>query len=175
VASADDGFHSGAGGRDCDWIVQDFVYTGPHPISYRVACLFGEPLWGWSVEAAPSRRPLRERDAFTGGADVGGVSIVSSGKGCSFRPFADPSVFALAARAHAALPDVPLVGVDILRDADSGELCVIELNAIGLTWRLTSPVGRRIQAEFGFDLDAVFDVRRHAASRLADRVRAHAA
>ena len=25
-------------GDDCNWIVQEFVYTGPHPVSYRVTC-----------------------------------------------------------------------------------------------------------------------------------------
>jgi hypothetical protein len=158
-------------GEDCDWIVQEFVYTGPHPVSYRVASLFGEPLWALRQEADTSRRPLRHRCEF----DQGGISIVSSGRGCVFTPVDDPELFAVARRAHGALADVPLVGVDILRDAETGKLFVIELNAIGLTWHLTSPIGRRVQEQFGFDLDTRFDVRRRAAKVLADRVRAHAA
>jgi len=159
----------------CDWIVQEFVYTGVHPVSYRVASLFGEPLWSWRVQADSGRRPLRHRFDFAGAADGGGMSIVSSGKGCVFSPIHDPTLSGLARTAHQAFPDIPLIGVDILRDADTGRLYVIEVNAIGWTWHLSSPVGRNIQQQFGFDLDAAFQVRRRAARVLADQVRSRAA
>lgn len=160
----------GCNGEQCDWIVQDFVYTGPYPVSYRVATLFGKPIWGLSIHADPTRRPLAQRYDF----DAGGISIVSSGKGCSFSLMDDPEILALARQAHAAFPDVPLIGVDVLRDADTGRLCVLEVNAVGLTWHLTSPIGRKVQREFGFDLDSQFNARRTAAQVLIEQVRAHA-
>lgn len=163
-----------AGRAECDWIVQEFVYSGPHPVSYRVASLFGEPLWSWKVEADPARRALENRHDFRGGEDGGGMSIVSSGRGCRFSLVRDEEVWALARLAHRAFPDIGLIGVDILRDADTGQLFVIEVNAIGLTWHLSSSVGRRIQQDFGFDLDAHFDARRRAARILADEVRRRA-
>ncbi len=98
---------------DCDWVVQEFVYTGPHPESYRVATLFGEPIWSWKVQADPARRALASRYDFHAGESGGGMSIVSSGKGCVFAPSHDEEILALARRVHRALPEVPLLGVAV--------------------------------------------------------------
>jgi hypothetical protein len=163
------------GGPGCPWIVQDFIYPGPYPVSHRVASLFGEPIWGWTTQASTDRRPLKHRYDFHDGEGGGGMSIVSSGKGCRFAPLEDREVMEVARLAHQAMSSVPLIGVDVIRDAETNELFVIEVNAIGLTWHLTSPVGRRIQDEFGFDLDRCFDARRTAARVLAEQVRRHAA
>ena len=160
-------------GRDCDWVVQEFVYTGQHPVSYRVTSLFGEPIWSWQIQADIRRRPLRHRFDFTGDHG-GGMSIVSSGKGCVFSLVDDPDLAELARAAHRVFPDIPLIGVDIVRDADTGRLFVIEANALGWTWHLSSPTGRAIQQQFGFDLDASFAVRRRAARILAEQVRQRA-
>ena len=42
-----------------NWLVQEFIYTGQQPVSYRVTTLFGEPLWAWQIQADTARRPLR--------------------------------------------------------------------------------------------------------------------
>jgi len=169
------GMKNQAGGDQ--WIVQDFVYTGPYPVSYRVTTLFGEPLWAWKSEASHAREGLCHREDF----GRGGVSIVSSGrgsangKGCTFSVFDPPAeMLALAGRAHQAFPDLPLLGVDILADVDTGRLFVIEVNSVGFTWHLTSPIGLEIQRTFGFDLDQHFNVRERAARILATRVRQRA-
>jgi hypothetical protein len=149
-------------------LAQEFVYTGPWPHSYRVATLFAQTLWSLRIEASHARAPLCSR------SDFHGQSIVSSGQGCSLAPWNDSAVIALAERASAALPHVPLLGVDILRDADTGELFVIELNSLGYSWPFSSAAGRRAQAEFGFDLSAQFDGRRKAARLLARACAEHA-
>jgi hypothetical protein len=161
-------------GPTCHWIVQEFIYTGPHPTSYRVTSLFGEPIWSWKVQADTRRRPLRHRFDFGGAPDGGGMSIVSSGKGCVFSIERDPEVWELARATHRAFPDIPLIGVDIVRDSDTGQLFVIEANTIGWTWHLSSPIGRAIQQQFGFDLDTSFQVRHRTASILAGQVRMRA-
>lgn len=51
---------------------------------------------------------------FKGDEHGGGMSIVSSGKGCSFTLHQDKEVIGLAERAHSALPNIPLLGVDII-------------------------------------------------------------
>ena len=158
----------------CDWIVQEFIYTGPWPVSYRVTTLFGEPLWAWRVVADRSRRRLEHRYDFRRGETGGGMSAVSSGKGCVFSLSDDPEILALARRAHQAFPEVPLLGVDVLRDVDTGRLCVIEVNTVGFTWHFSSPVGIKIQRDFGFDLERQFDGRRKAAGILAEQVRRYA-
>jgi hypothetical protein len=150
-------------------IVQEFVYTGPWPWSYSVATLFGTVLWAIRVEASHERAPLPNRTAFSG------QSIVSSGRGCTFELADDPDVLALAERAHTAFPSVPVLNSDIVRDADTGVLSVVEVNSLGYTWHFSSPTGLRFQREFGFDLDAQFGGRRKAARILADACVTHAA
>ncbi|HEX2063605.1 MAG TPA: hypothetical protein VHE80_04200, partial [Acidimicrobiales bacterium] len=110
-------------GREPDWIVQEFVYTGTRPVSYRVATLFGEPIWAWAVSAAERLPELHHRYGF----GAGGMSIVASGKGCVFRLIDDPDILALASAAHQAFPAIPLLGVDVLRDLETGRLYVIEV------------------------------------------------
>jgi hypothetical protein len=156
------------GGHFNPRIVQEFVYTGPWPQSYRVATLFGTAIFGLRIEASHTRAPLSDPRSFHG------QSVVSSGRGCSMALSADPDVIALAERAHAAFPLVPLLGVDILRGADTGRLFVLELNSIGYTWHFSSPSGLKLQAEFGLDLNAQLDGRRRAAAILARACQAHA-
>lgn len=143
-------------------LAQQFVFTGHWPHSFRVSTLFGSTLWSMRIEASHERQPLLER------SDFHGQSIVSSGHGCSFSLSNDAAVIALAERASAALPQVPVLGIDILRDASTGELFVVELNSLGFSWHFSSPSGLEIQAQFGFDLSAQFDGRKKAARLLAE-------
>ena len=154
-------------------LVQEFIYTGPWPKSYRVVTLFGEVLLCLELEAAHERQPLPGRYAFRSVGNA--VSIVSSGRGCTFTLADDAGVLALAARAHRAFPTIPLLGIDIVRDHDTGALYVLEANSLGYTWLFSSTSGRRLQTEFGLDLEAQFDGRRRAARALAAATRRHAA
>lgn len=142
-------------------VAQEFVYTGPWPRSHRVATLFGTAIFAFRVEADHARQPLLHRSSFQG------QSVVSSGQGCTFELFSDPEIERLAEQAHAAFPRVPLLGVDILRDVDSGQLFVAELNGIGYLWDFSSPTGIQLQRQFGFNLEAQFDGRRRSAAILA--------
>ena len=130
--------------RDCsDVVVQEFIYTGAWPASYRVTTLFGKVLWSWCAEADHGRRPLQGPDAFAGGPEIGGMSIVATGRGSRFALSDEPDVIALAEKAHGAFPDIPLLGIDILREQPSGKLYVIEVNSCGQTWHFSSPTGLR--------------------------------
>jgi hypothetical protein len=156
-------------------LIQQFIYTGPWPSSYRVTTLFGKALWSWKVEADRARRPLLGPDRFAEGATGGGMSIVSTGQGCRFSLNDESDVLQLAERAHAAFPDVPLLGIDIIREHSTGKLYVIEANSCGRTWHFNSPTGRAIQDQFGFELETQFDGIRKAAAILAEQTRRFAA
>ena len=156
-------------------MVQEFIYTGPWPVSYRVATLFGQALWSWRVAASRDRRALRGADVFADGPSGGGMSIVSTGAGCRFSLNYEQDVIALAEKAHAAFPDIPLIGVDIIREQPSGKLFLIEANACGQTWHFNGAKGRAIQSSFGFDLESQFDGLRKAAHVLIDQTRRRAA
>ncbi len=137
-------------------IIQDFVYTGPWPVSYRVTTWFGAPLFAWKVTASQTRRPLAERYAFRGGEDGGGVSICSSGAGCTFELCYEADVLELATRAHEAFSNFPILGVDIVRDAEHGRLYVLEANSCGHLWHFSSPTGLSIQRDNGINFAAQF-------------------
>ena len=158
------------GGVRAPLIVQDFIYTGMWPISYRVATFFGKVLWCVAIEAARSRAPMPLPSPVQPWRPTG-ISIVSSGVGCTFKLCNDREVLALAERAHRAFHELPLLGVDVVRSAIDGRLYVLEVNSLGYTWHFSSPTGRLVQERFGLDLEGQFDGRNRAAELLCDQTR----
>jgi hypothetical protein len=157
-------------------IVQEFFYTGLWPISYRVTTLFGRVLFAWKVTASRERRPLLGPDRFReGGADGGGITIVSSGAGCRIELTDDREILDLAVRAHAVFPDHPLLGFDILREEPTGRLVVIEANTCGQLWHFSSATGLSIQQDNRIDFRSQFDGLTVAAHALIDETRQRAA
>ena len=134
-------------------IAQRFVYTGRWPSNYRVVTLFGRALMCWRCEADHGYEPLDSRWDFKA---RGGITIVSNKRDSHYGLAFDRDVIALAEQAHAAFPDQPLLGTDIVRDADSGKLYVIECNPRGDAWLISSDMGRMIEAANGLDFKAQF-------------------
>ena len=156
-------------------IVQKFIYTGPWPVSYRVTTLFGKALFSWRVEADRSRRPLQGPDQWRGGAQGGGMSICSSGKACTFQLNNDREIIELAERAHAAFPQIAVLGVDIIREQPSGKLYVIEVNSTGGTWHFSSATGESIQRDAEINFESQFGGLRTAAQVLVEKTHQAAA
>jgi hypothetical protein len=154
------------GGR----IAQEFVYTGRWPVSYRVTTLFGEVLFCARIEANRERTPLEGRWEWHGD----GKSVVASGRDGSWTLSDDEEIMEHARTAARAFPDVGLLGVDLVRDTETGRCGVLEVNAGGHTWHFTSPVGREIQRENGIDFESQFDGLRLAARVLAEETRRRA-
>jgi hypothetical protein len=71
---------------------------------------------------------------------------------------------------HGAFPDIPMIGVDIVRDAQTGDLYVLEANALGHNWNFTDAFTR----DFGLDLAEQFDGARKAAYVLAEETQRRA-
>ena len=153
--------------RKAPMFAQKFVYTGRWPSNYRIVTLFGKTLMCWLCEADHGLPPLEERYAFGGG----GVTIVSNKKTSHYSLAFDEDVMALAERTHAAFPDQPLLGTDIIRDAETGELFVLETNPRGDTWYMSSATGRMIQDDNGVDFTSQFGALDIAAGVLIDRTR----
>jgi hypothetical protein len=160
---------------DSDLMVQEFIYTGPWPVCYRVNTFFGKTLAAWRVEADRGRRALKGPEAFAGGPGEGGISIASSGKGCTFELTDDPEILAMAEWAHVAFPEIPLLGVDVVREQPSGKLYVLEVNSCGRTWHFSSERGLSIQRTSGIDPKAQFGALRRAAAILVEQARRYAA
>lgn len=157
--------------RKAPLLVQRFVYTGRWPSNYRVVTLFGEPLLSWHCEASHDYWPLESRWDFKA---TGGITVVSNKRDSRYRLAADPDVLALAREAHRAFPEQPLLGTDIVRDADSGELWVIECNPRGDAWLISSDMGRMIERANGLDFAAQFGALEVAAQVLARETRLRA-
>ena len=153
------------------WIVQEFIYTGAWPVSHRVLSLCGTALYAFRAEGDRGKAPLRSATDFASG---GGRSIVASHIGCSFRFCDDPDVLELAERAHRAFEDIPLLGIDILRDAVSGKLYVVEVNSSGNVWTFSSERGLAVQERLGRPYESQFDAMARAARVLAEQTRRRA-
>ena len=135
------------------YLAQQFIYTGRWPVNYRVVTLFGRTLMSWRCEADHRFVPLESRWDFKA---RGGITVVSNKKDSRYTLAFDADVIALAEQAHAAFPDQPLLGTDIVRDADSGALHVIECNPRGDAWLISSAMGRMIERANGLDFAAQF-------------------
>lgn len=155
-------------------IVQAFIYTGPWPVSYRVSTLFGQALWSIRVEASHTRPPLSGPEAFDRVPGGKGLNIVSASKGCSIALSNEEDVIQLAERAHEAFPEIPVLGLDIVREHPTGQLYVLEVNPESGGWQFASEKGLRLQREFGFSLEQQFDGLKKAAKILAERTRKEA-
>jgi len=158
--------------RHAALLAQRFIYTGRWPNNYRVVTLYGRALMSWHCEAMHNYRPLESRYAFRGGAEGGGITIVSNKMGSRYRLSAENDVIALAERAHSAFSEQPLLGTDIVRDVETGELCVLETNPRGDAWLMSSDTGNSIQADNQIDFSHQFNALDIAADVLIDRTRA---
>jgi hypothetical protein len=151
-------------------LVQQFIYTGSWPTSYRVTTLFGRVLFAWRVEASRDRRPLAGPEAFRGGEQGGGISISSSGRESRFTLCYEKDVLDLGIQAHASFEDFPLLGTDIVRDATTGKLYVLEVNSCGSVWHFSSETGLSIQRDHELDFEKQFGGLHVAAEALVEQV-----
>jgi hypothetical protein len=161
-------------GTDCaseSLIVQEYVHTGPWPISYRVGTVFGEPIYALRVIADRSRPPIEGNPSSS--RAFAGRTIVASSKGCSMDCSVPEDVIELGKHVHRAFPMVPVLGIDIVRERGSGRLYVLEANVWGGIFHLTSPIYRRIRREFGIDLQTQFGGATAVARGIARRLEAH--
>ncbi len=163
-------FEEGHLGRDAPLIAQEFIFTGAMPVSYRVVTFMGRPVLAIRHEGR-LQRPLAGRFDFKA---TGGHNIVATAKGAKISLVFDSAILDLARKVHSAFPEVPVLGTDIIEDAETGRRYALECNPSGAVWLLSSGSGRRIQAEFGLDflaqfnaLDVVAEASAEAAERLA--------
>lgn len=157
--------------REGPMLIQRFVYTGPWPTSYRAVTLFGEVLLCYRQTSKGHGQPLRGRWAFR---DTGGINIASNTRDMVIELANDDDVIALAERAHRQVfPHCPLLGLDIVRDAETGDLSVLECHTQG-TWPFGSESGISLEASNNVDFESQFDAMGKAACILARETRRRA-
>jgi amino acid adenylation domain-containing protein len=152
-------------------IIQEFIYTGRRPVSYRVNTLFGQVLYSTRYEASADHPELAGPSDFRSPArQDAAVSIVANARGSRVEFNDDAEIIRFAELAHAAFPEIPLLGFDIVREVPSGKLYVLEANAIGYVWCFTSAHA----ANYGFSFEEQFDGVRKAAYVLAEKTQQYA-
>lgn len=142
-------------------LVQEFIETGPRAIVYRVTTLFGRVLESHRFEGgcgllSPTGKPY------------GGSHIVASSKGAMVTLNYDEQVIQFGERAHQAFPEIPVLGVDIVREIKTGKLYVLEVNSIGYVWHFTSQTGKGIEMQIDMLLKNQFDAIARSAYILAE-------
>ncbi|HKY95226.1 MAG TPA: hypothetical protein VJL84_07960 [Kiloniellales bacterium] len=144
-------------GRTGPMLVQRFVPTPDGPSYYRVMTCFGVPLLATYLYTAPSGAPprLQSRD--------GPPKVTLAYPPARLADEAD--ILDLARRVHATLPQVPTLGCDFLRDRDTGQLWISEVNKSNV-WQFSSPRGIRFQSRLGLDLYGQFGALDRAAEAM---------
>jgi hypothetical protein len=167
-------YPEGHPGRRSPMLVQRFIDTGENVTFCRVLTLFGEPLYALADRANAPRAKLTASD------DEIETMVIASQAIKDTSPYLiyEKRFLDLARAAHKVLPGAPLKGCDILQDAGTGELYLLEMNSGGNTWHFSSAEQaherRRIGAEFEIRRHMQFDAFRTAARVLVERTRAEA-
>ncbi len=157
-----------AAGTSSSMIIQELIHTGPHPVCYRVNTLFGRTLYCMRLETpAP---PAGQESLKNATSAENRFSIVANEVGSQMSPSHDEEIIRFGEVAAHAFPDIPLLGLDIIREVPSGKLYVLEANAIGYVWKFHS----NQVAQYGYSVEDQFDGVRKAAYILAEKTQQHA-
>lgn len=87
----------------------------------------------------------------------------------------DSEIIELASSVHAKLPHLPVMGIDIIREKDTGLLFVLEYNSGGGVWHLSSNHGLKHQHDFRLDYYRQFNALGTIADALIKATRSLAA
>ena len=118
------------------FLVQPYIdHEDGYPTEYRVLSMFGRALYCVRNRWGNKRQPLAEIAADPLGVIASNNNTVGGriGSICN-----DPEIIALGQRAHQAFPECPVIGVDIIRETQSGRLYVPEVNPHGAVWHTSS-------------------------------------
>jgi len=130
---------------DEKWIVQEFIYTGEHPTNYRATTLLGKTMWVTKSTNTHSGPPLTDPNQLTGQSPVGN-SAMGTTTLCQEQDVIEFADYI----AQTAYPDVPVLGIDIIRCALTNKLYCCETNPFGYTWHYSSPSGKAIERQNNF-------------------------
>ncbi|HYC17222.1 MAG TPA: hypothetical protein VEC94_08450 [Pseudolabrys sp.] len=141
-----------------------------YPTIYRVLTMFGRALYCVWNRWDKKRPPLAQI-----ADDPSGVIATNDNSMGQVRSLCnDPGIVALGERAHEAFPECPVLGVDIIRDVQSGRLYVLEVNPHGNVWHLSSPFAKKVDPEYVRARYAQFNALDRAADLLIQKTRSEA-
>jgi hypothetical protein len=118
--------------RKMAMLVQQWIDTGEKLTAYRCLTLFGAVLYGSRTQRTEARPPLDSPD------EVIEAMPAESDRGHNTRTH-DRTLMEFGSRMAEAFPRQPILGCDLLREAGSGKLYALEVNAGGNVWHFSSP------------------------------------
>lgn len=142
-----------------------------YPTEYRVLTLFGKVLYAARNSWGAPRGPIEDI------ADDPKGIIASNDKHVDRvrSVWNETEIIDVGERAHAAFPECPVLGVDIVRNAETRQLFVMEVNPAGDTWHLSSLMAKNFyKAQHVKNLYAQFGALDRVAQLLIEKTRAEA-
>lgn len=169
AAACKDIVRSRFGENNLDLIAQKAINTGPKPTSYRVFSVLGEVIY--CVKYQSQTIDVEQSISAENFAPIAANSIHDR----FMELVNDQEVIELGERTHRQFPMMPVFGLDIIRDADTQALYILELNSGGWTWHLSSNFGNRFRRQFKLDYYGQFNALEKITKALARFTVAHAA
>jgi hypothetical protein len=114
-------------------LLQEFVPTGPHATSYRVGTFLGRIIHMMKKSTTAKMPDLS--GMFVEGASIDSNYDSASG---ARELMTDDEIMALALKIANIFPGLPLLGIDIIKHVETGELFALEINGGGNTWQFSS-------------------------------------
>ena len=140
-------------------LLQQFIDSGQFPQKYRALTLCGEVLYISKDTCGTQRPSLNATDD-----EIESGIFHANGANIEYGQY--PEIYEFAQKMASAFPAIPLLGCDIIADAQTGELHALEVNAGGNVWHFSSKmmaesrarkpdVIKKIQEQYGaFDVAA---------------------
>jgi hypothetical protein len=154
-------------------MIQQYVNSGDHVSIYRVLSFLGKTMYAQDKVVRSKKIDLTASDE-----EIENAPITDQSGEVDRILRVWPEAVDIARRAHAAFPEVPLVGVDVIRDETTGKIYVLELNSGGNTWHFSSGLVAAVRKLNGPDFEAArrsqFDAFRTAARALVEKTNAEA-
>jgi hypothetical protein len=141
------------------------------PTGYRVLTFFGKELYASYKCWKEPRRPLEELASDPAGIIANNDASVDVDRALAN----EEDVLALGREVAKAFPEIPVLGIDIIRETDTGRLHVTETNPSGYVWHFSSAHGEHIfTSEIRRSMYEQFNALDRMADLLIERTRAEA-
>lgn len=131
-------------------IAQRYINTGPRFVSCRVMTVLGHPIYSAISTAVELQPDPRTSTAFE-------MDVAANGVARKVTLNYDSEIIDLATSIHSKLTDLPSMGIDIIREHETGKLFALEFNSKGGFWHISSNFGLRQQRTHGIDYAAQFN------------------
>lgn len=131
-------------------LAQRYIDTGPYLKSYRVMTVLGRPIYS-ALSTAVEKRPDHHL------SDAPKMDVAANNVERQVTLNYDREIIDLAQSIHTKLPHLPSMGIDIVREHDTGRLFALEYNSPGGFWHISSNFGLGQQAKYGLDYKKQFN------------------